>query len=492
MSRRTHSAGDGRKEPKIRPTAGAIGVQLTAVAARVHARVAASDKWLWVAVFVPTLMIYLATLRVNGGDMITDVVSVTGSAWQLAHHGTPRIPVGTPVWDAWLIPSGSGHVISNREPGLIGLAALFYVIFHSASIMDVAPASLAAALVTAAAVATLTVLVRQFVSARAALITALVVGLGTTTWAVSGTSLFPHGPDELYLALAILALSRGRYELSGLALALAVLTRPTLAVVALVFGVWHSWVQRSVRPALSIGLTSAAGLAGLLVYSHEFWGGGLQSQYTATDEGGNYTGRFSSVGPQAWGDFFGNIVGTLISPGRGILIGSPFLIVLALGLRRAWQVAPMWVRSSAVAGLVYIVIQLKASRFQGGDPFWSYRYPIEMLTLLAPLLVLAWREYVSRTSRRRAWFAALVAISITMQAVGAVCFPDAAPNGTVVWTLSDLHDALIAHPVLGGLILAVGYAVAAVLFRRIDTDDSGRKVDMAPGPTRTASPQSLS
>jgi hypothetical protein len=215
-----------------------------------------------------------------------------------------------------------------------------------------------------------------------------------------------------------------------------------------------------------VGITSALGLAAFLLYSHQFWGGGLQSQYTAATGGsGDFSGRFRSVGPDAWGDFFGNIVGTLVSPGRGIVFGSPFLVVLAVGLVAAWRVAPAWVRSSAVGGLLYIAVQLKANRFQGGDPFWSYRYPIETLTLLAPLLVLAWRECVRGRPLRQAWFGALVTISVTLEAIGAICFPDAAPNGTIVWTFSDLHDALAAHPVAGGFILGAGCVATVVVFR---------------------------
>lgn len=446
-------------------------VSLTLGAARLvnrgEALLERSGAWLWLAVFVPIVCLYLATLRINAGDMITDTVSVTSSGWQLAHHGTPRIPDGTTVWDAWMIPSGSGHIVSNREPGLIGLAAIFYLIFHSASILDVTPASIAAAVTTAAAVACLTLLARTFVSMRAALVGGLLIGTGTTMWAVAGTSLFPHGPDALYLAVAMLAVSRSRFALAGVALALAILTRPPLGVVAVVFGLWFAVERRSIRPALNLAVPTAAGTAGFFVYSHEFWGGGLQSQYTSTDlGGGDYTGKFSSVGLHAWADFVGNIWGTLVSPGRGILIGSPLLIVLALGLRPGWRVAPPWVKSAAVAGAIYLAVLLKASRFQGGSPFWGYRYPLEALTLMAPLLVLAWREYALVDRRRHAWFSALAIASVAWEGVGAICFRGPA-DGTIVWNFTDLRSAISNDPVVASAILLVGYLAAAVIFRHI-------------------------
>jgi len=37
-----------------------------------------------------------------------------------------------------------------------------------------------------------------------------------------------------------------------------------------------------------------------------------------------------------------------------------------------------------------LAIQITGNYFAGGGGFYSYRYPIETLTLCAPLLVLCW------------------------------------------------------------------------------------------------------
>lgn len=442
------------------------------LALRLDGRVDASNGALWLTAFIPILALYLVTLRVNGADMISDTVSVTASAWQLAHHGTPRLPVGTPNWDAWMIPSGSGHVISNREPGLVFLAAIFYAVFPSASIFNVAPASLAAALVTAAAVATFAVIARRLVSARAALAAALIAGTATTTWAVSGTSLWPHGPDQLYLFAAVLALSARRFGWAGAALALGVFTRPPIAAIAAVMGVWFAWRDRSVRPLLAIGLPSVAGLAGFLTYSSVFWGGGLQSQYTSaaavTGQGdGDMLGTLFDFSPHGFYQLAFNLFGAAISPGRGVLFGAPFIVPLAFGIRAGWRSAPSWVRCAAVCGVVYLLVEFKSNRFSGGAPFWSYRYPLEGLTLLAPLLLLAWREHVAQSARRRAIFSALVIFSIALQAVGAICFRSRSGSGTVAWLFIDLNDAIHERPMASLFILLSGYIAAAVAYRKL-------------------------
>ena len=310
---------------------------------------------------------------------------MTPTAWELAHHWTPRLPASLEPFgyhNDWLIPSGTGQLVSNREPGLVFLAAPFYWLCSAAGVGNVIPASAAAALLTAAAAATLSLVARRFVSAEVAAVGALIAGTATTTWAVSGTALWPHGPDQLYLAVSMAGTASGSFAVSGIALAAAILTRPPLAIVAAVTGIWESLARRRWRPALTIGAFAAAGLVVLLSYSRTYWSGGLDSQYAAA--GGGFVRPFFDLGPAAVGRFAVNILGTFLSPGRGVLWGAPFLLVLAPGLRPAWRVAPPWVRSAALGGALYLIVQLKGNRFSGGDRFWSYRYPLETLTFALP------------------------------------------------------------------------------------------------------------
>jgi hypothetical protein len=434
-----------------------------------------SSVTLWLAVALPLLFLYLITLRTNAYDMSPDTVAVTSSAWQLAHHGTPRLPAEGAMYHAWLIPSGDGHVVSNREPGLVFLAAVFYRILPFAGIFDVGPASIAAAVVTSAAMGVLAVVLRRLVSTAAAWVGAVIVGTAMSTWAVSGTSLWPHGPDQLYVALAMLTVANRRWMLAGGAFGFATVTRPPLAVVAVIVAAWCAWDRRSWRPILQIGVGSCIGLACFLWYSRLFWGGGLQSQYTATG-GGDFIGAFSDWSPGGLAAFAGRIVGTLIAPGRGIAFGAPFVLALLPGARAGWRVAPPWIRASAVGGLAYLCVQLKANDFGGGATFWSFRYPLETLTLLAPLGALAWREYVATSHRRQALFAFLVIASATLQAVGATSFRRRANNW---WLFTDLAATFDDHLVTATTTMLVGLAAAVLvyvlLWRR------GARVSDAPG-----------
>jgi hypothetical protein len=437
---------------------------LRGLAATSAARLDASRRVLWFAVALPLLVLYWYTLRTNPFDMSPDPVAVTPSAWGIAHTGSPLIPSHFwPPWNPWVLHVG-GLSTANRTPGLMYLAVPLYYVFGSANAVDVFPASLTAAIITAAATATLALVFARFVSHRAAFAGALIAGTATTTWAVSGTALWPHGPDELFLGLAMLALSANKHARAGLAFASIMMIRPLLAPVAVVNGVWASWKQRSLRPVLGIGFTSAIGVVGYYAYVFHYWhspaGGSLR---TSTDAFNNadhgYSVSLLDFGWSFWPSYGEKLAGVLVAPGRGILVGSPFLLLLIPGLRRAWRVSPGWVRSSAVGAGVYLLVQLKGEVFTGGVHFWSYRYTLEPLVLCAPLLALAWREWTSVTSRRRAAFGALVLLSVAWQAIGAITFRG--PYRDTPWSFNDLGAALTGSTATTAWALLVGGALAA-------------------------------
>lgn len=426
----------------------------------------ASRSALWWTVFLPLELLYSLTVRTDPRQMSPDPVAVVPSAWALARHGTPVVP--RPLWNAdtsWAVAWDPTHVVSGRAPGLLLLGAPSYAIWPGAGPDDELPASLTAALLTAAAVATLALVFAKLVSRRVALFAALVVGLATTTWTVSGSALWPHGPDQLFLAFSMLALAGGAAARTGFGFALAALVRPPTAIAAAAMGLGLSWSKRSVQPAVLVGAITSLGLAGFGVWATVFWqapSGGTGAAQVTTH---GYQGRFFDVSPTALLELTRKIVQCLVAPNHGILAFSPFLLALAPGVRAAWRAAPHWVRSSAVGGALYLVIQMKSEPFDGGAYFWGYRYPLESLSLAAPLLLLAWTHWTSRSPRRRATFAALVVVSVALQVIGATSFQ--VPVEQHVWQFADLTMAVTGSPpgitvaLLGGVAACVTYVALA-------------------------------
>jgi alpha-1,2-mannosyltransferase len=165
-----------------------------------------------------------------------------------------------------------------------------------------------------------------------------------------------------------------------------------------------------------IGIGSAAGHAALVWFNSVVFG--------SPSITGGYSGSFATRAASFDVlDYLGNIILALVHLERGLLIFSPFLILLIPGLRAGWRAAPAWVRGSAVGGLLYLLLQLKANRYSGGVGFWGYRYPLETLAAAAPLLLLSYTEWLRhRSDLLQRVFLWLIAGSIGLTALGAVVF----------------------------------------------------------------------
>jgi hypothetical protein len=163
-----------------------------------------------------------------------------------------------------------------------------------------------------------------------------------------------------------------------------------------------------------VGLGSLAGLGVFLVYNHAIYG---EWTLTPSGYGSSFVRRARTQSPFA---YLGDIAGMLLHPRYSIFVFSPFLLFTLPGLRPAWRNAPLWVKSSTLAAGVYMLIHLRLNRFWGGPPF-NYRYPLEMLTMMAPFLYLSWRTWWDRANdqfRRYFWYS--VAFSAVIQALAIV------------------------------------------------------------------------
>ncbi|MBW3602804.1 MAG: hypothetical protein KY434_08925 [Actinobacteria bacterium] len=427
----------------------AVGHTVSALAGRV-------DRLPGVATFllvvVPLLALYLASAT-YGPTQSPDPRAAATTAWQLTAHGNITLDAFEGD-NPWFVRAG-GRVVSDRQPGVAVFALPFYGLAGAspADGLSYAPAGVAAAVAAALAMGTLHLSLRRLAPPSGAVAAAYVAGLGTATWSVSADALWPHGPDQLWLAIALLALAAGRWAVAGAGLGLVVLARPHAAVVPLVCGLWEARHRRAWRPAAVVGAVSALGVAALVAYNHAVYGGwSISGGY-----GSEFTDKLVGATPFR---FDVNVLGALVTPDRGILLHSPFLLALIPGLRRAWRAAPSWVRAAAVAGAAYTLLNLRMNRFSGGVNFYSYRYPLEGLTLAAPLLVLSYRQWVRERAWRRRMLAALVAASIAVQGLGAFAWSPrfVARNP---WTASTIAEAALEA---GGATTALLVTCVAVVY----------------------------
>lgn len=400
---------------------------------------------------------YVATGNpVRGGDHYSAALT----AWAIATTGSADVSAFADPQDGlWLFPVGDA-VVTNRFAGTV----LYAVPFYAAADVVVDGFSMWPGIVAASVSAALAVL---FVwgallpqGRRVAWAAAAVFGFGTATWAVSADTQWSHGPAQAALAGALLALSRGRLGLAGLALGLALAVRPHLAVAALVIGVWLAVAARSWLPLLRVGLGALPG--GLILLSYNAW---VHGRFWPTN------GLERTAADVSWGDSGGgvglfalpeNLLGTLASPGRGVLVVYPVLLVLAFFLPTAWRRATVAERAAAAGGVAYLLVQLTLNRYSGGWWYFGSRLTIETLTLSFPILVRAFTAVAPRPWRIVA--VVLLGWTVGTHALGAISAQPSVDDRVLAdpWTFYDPWVvAVMRGPVVTGLVL--GAAMVAVV-----------------------------
>jgi len=290
----------------------------------------------------------------------------------------------------------------------------------------------AAALIAAASVAVVFLAARQVASGPAALLVALVYALCTSTLSTSSQALWQHGPGELFLALAALALLRrqqaGPLWGAGAALGLATLTRPTNAMAVVVLGLYVLLRRRrQLVPFVLGGLPCLAlGLWYVAAYGSPFGAYGFLAR------------QWAWAGSLGWG-----LAGHLVSPSRGLLVFSPVLAFAAHGFwRKVVRERDALFAGMAVFCLAQLLIVSKFTHWWGGHSLGP-----RLLTDIAPFLSLFLVPTAERLTavhhRGLRWaFAGLAALSFAIH--GAAAYDKAAS----AWNTSpdiDRYPARLWH-----------------------------------------------
>jgi len=392
-------------------------VKRTVSLQRVRDWIVSAPAWqTFLIVFLPVLALYLLTMQKNSVESNFDAVAAALPSWRLAQFGDIDL---AQFEELPFIFDVNGTVLSNRPPGIAFLSTPLYWLFGSQTFSGVVPsllpATAAAAMASAGAVGVLHLVLRRLTTAPVAVGSALVFAIGTSTWSISANELWPHGPAQLFLALAVLGMASSRFVSAGVALGASLLIRPVTAIIAAVSGLYYGWRTRSWKPVLAVGVGSLLGLAALLAYNRLVLDSGSPAP---GNYGQSFVDRASSQHPLA---YFGDVLGFLFHPKYSVFVFSPFLVFTLLRLRAAWKTAPLWTKASAMGGLVYILIHLRLNRFWGGLAF-NYRYALELLIMLSPILFLSWQAWydeASRFDKRLFWYSVAASGGIQLIAINA-------------------------------------------------------------------------
>ncbi|MGA9332998.1 MAG: hypothetical protein WBV39_01855, partial [Rudaea sp.] len=264
---------------------------------------------------------------------------------------------------------------------------------------------LAASILAAVASILMYLLLRREAN-RWALLLALAFALGTDTWMISSQALWQHGTGELLIALALLlVLSRAsplRTSLLGAVCVLMTANRPPDALVAAAIGLFI--VYRDWRSTAWLVAGGVVPLAALLYYNLGFIGL-LAGGYGLVSLPDNYFHH----------DWSG-LLGLLVSPTHGLLVFSPFLILVPVGLAQRLRAPDSRVLAALLALAVAAQIVVYAMVDWRAGMCWGPRYMTDILPILAWMILPAPR--LLRPSARGLFILAIVA-SVGVQVVGA-------------------------------------------------------------------------
>ena len=339
--------------------------------------------------FLLLVSVYVLTSSGNTVDVTDDSIVRQAVTEDIVGHGSFAMP--EEMGRHWGLRGVDGRYYTNHGLGQSLLAVPFFVVgslFGNAKFA----VSLLGPLVSAGACVVLFLLALRlgFRIALAASV-ALMAGLCTQIWAES-KSPFDHHIETLCVLVCVWQLVSFRHDerhwrlmLAGAALGFAVLTRVTTVLWLLplcLFG----YLSGKARPVgerlkrlLQEGVQFTAGLAPwiavLFWYNHFRFGSIWEAGYSLWAAQRNIE-NFSN--PLLLG-----LVGELVSPGKGVLIYCPVLLLAFLGCRRFLSSRSGLGYCLILASVGYLMFFAKYRAWHG-DNAWGPRY----LTFLMPYWML--------------------------------------------------------------------------------------------------------
>ena len=273
---------------------------------------------------------------------------------------------------------------------------------RAAELMEKLSASLLAAL---ASVLMFLVLRRE--GFRWALPLAVAFAFGTNAWMISSQALWQQTSGVLLVALALLLTvskaTPARIGLLGFVCVLIAANRPPDALIAAAFGAYVVWRRR--RDAGWLVAGAALPMAALLVYNLGFTGH-LVGGYAAAESQGKQFFQLDLLG----------LPGLLVSPTRGLLVFSPFLIFVGVGLAQRLRTPSSRGLAIALSAAVVAQLLLYSQADWRAGVSWGPRWLVDVLPIL--IWMLAPAPEVLRPRARQVLVATMV-IAVGIQAIGA-------------------------------------------------------------------------
>lgn len=302
----------------------------------------------WLALLGSSLAAITTTWRVA----MSDTLAAMYPAWNLLHHGS-MIVTGIHGKTAEEIH----HGISDRMPGMIWALVPFSFMPHPSVLSFI----LAAFIVNGLTI---------FVIAKTMGFNAGLLATFATPLVYVNKAFWPQSIDILLILLAIAIVTRywqGRlaYWLIPIGIAVTITRPPTFA---LLLGVVFLMSMQRFWNTIYTVIGGVIGAAILLIFTHHYFGiWSLRGGYGLT--------------PLTHESFIHTLAVGIISPQRGILFYTPWLVFAFLWDRRITR--RQW-NEVAILAFLYVIAEWKVYTAFGGNGYLGYRYALPFAVLAIP------------------------------------------------------------------------------------------------------------
>jgi len=352
-----------------------------------------------------------------------DIYMASLEGWRIASAHTPwfthEIVAQIPhTFRFELGPGPDGQVLAHRSPGVVLAAIPGYVLAHTGdavSAFTLVPTAITAALLAAISVTLLFLTLTRRTSPTTAVLGTLAFALATPMWVINGSGLWTHNLTVLGICGMAWAAERERWIVVGLFATVAIWGRVHTVLIVAILGVGLAWSHRDKVIALKVAIVSIVGTLAASLWTHWLYGSWFPS-------GGYTAGTYTSMTLDRHGEglihySLVNQLGLWVSPGRGLLVWTPIIVVLTAAVIRNWRDLPPWSQWLAIGGFAYTLVQGELNGFSGGNHFYGYRLPLELLTCLAPALILSVRRAGGMAKRL---LAPVLSLQFAVMALGAL------------------------------------------------------------------------
>jgi hypothetical protein len=393
----------------------------------------------FIALVIGAFVLYSANFRELG---LTDTLPATLLPASLLRHGDLRLDEfrellerdsydgTTPLMRAveWTnaIREVDGHLRSSYPVGAVFMATPVYALPVAFGWLDDfrdyrVAAKVSASLMVALSAGFLFLALTFVCSLDAALLLAASYAFGTCAWTVASQALWQHGPAMLCLAAALwLALRLSEREskadalLLSLALGMALLCRPQNALGAAALGVFA--LVRRPRSWAFLLAPAALLLTWQLWFNsrvyHDLRGGYPAIVTSQVHAFRGYTTDSVMSMPLGKG-----LAGLLVSPGKGLLVYTPAMLLPMLDLPAVAAKKPRSIAPYLVVWVVGTLVIHAKNRLWWGGTCYGPRYLLELLIPLTFAVGMAWPGLPVVV---KVLFGAGVAFGVYAQVVGAL------------------------------------------------------------------------